>query len=145
MMFQPSKEHLADVREVEKCVKKWKPRLLWLRNWDITVVPIPGQDGEDEAFIQIACASYVPSARIEVREGLSTSEHLQKYLGEEFSVELATVHELCHLLLDEMQGLFLNWVETDTGLPRAALGSFRDLDEKAVWSLSRTLIELDRA
>lgn len=143
MTFKPTKDHLAEVREVEKYVKKWKPRLWWLRNWDITVVPIP-DDMEPEAYIRIACASYIQTGRIEVRQGLSSNATLIEFLGDEFSVELVTVHELCHVLLDDLYSLFMNWVENDIGLPQAAMSSYRDLDEKAVWNMSRTLLAMDR-
>jgi len=83
-------------KEVERYIKKWKPRLN-LHEWDIKITY---KEGVDDTFAQTTVQSDYLRAEIEIFR-----EHWNRSIEER---EKTIVHELSHCIADEMFNSFWN-------------------------------------
>jgi hypothetical protein len=135
--WTPSERFEDVLNQVRYYVDAYLPALTWLAGWTVRVEPIRDDpSGNPEWSMRINSAAYIRTAIIEVRE--SVLDH-DRFLGEEHTIKLMVLHELCHLLIEPMRYVFNNWASDQEGMPAQAAYSFQDAEEVAVWHLARFL------
>lgn len=92
------KEYEREKRRVQKILDKWLPPL-WLRNWDIEVRWERGA-APDEAKGYKVLAQVHTLYQYSNAEMTVWLEEVAKH--EDRDLELGILHELCHIILDEM-------------------------------------------
>lgn len=135
-VWSPTDDHLALCAEVEQLVTKWRERLPWLTGWKITVEAVPIES--DDYRMSIVTTPSLKGAIIQVCEGV-TDDDSEFFHDDEYTLELVVLHELCHVLMEPMRIVTMGW-DDDLRLTRM----FNQEEETAVWTLCRTLQQLDR-
>jgi hypothetical protein len=136
MSFTP--EHLDLCRQVQDLVEKWR-WLPWLAGWTLDVEPIDSVDGEDWEM-RIETLQLVRYGKIQVTPNVEDPDTKYCFPIGEYSVELVVVHELCHVLFEDIRGHALYF----HNIQNQSFYNVLDIEEeKCVWALARTLLAME--
>ncbi len=136
MMY--TEEHLNLCRHVQDLVEKWR-WLPWLNGWTLDVEPIDHVDGEDWEM-RIETLQLVRYGKIQVTPNVEDPDTKYCFPIGEYSVELVVVHELCHILFEDIRGHALYF----HNVMNQSFYNVLDIEEeKCVWALARTLLAME--
>lgn len=89
-------------RQIEVIVKRWQPRL-GLENWKIEVQVTPDGDMDnDDALFEIERHKEADRAIIHISESVTRGDYEATETIDEFFIETAVVHEMCHCVVRDL-------------------------------------------